>query len=76
MRWGVSGTGKAANSTSNVCTIPVGFRPTEYKYFAAASASANAPVNITVRSDGVVVLKVSSTTSTYYIFDAAHWTID
>lgn len=76
MRWGVNGTGKAANSISSVCTIPVGFRPVEYKYFTATSASANTIPRIVVRTDGAVVLYVPSTTSSYYIFDVAHWTID
>lgn len=76
MRWGVSGTGKAANSSSNVCTVPVGFRPKDWRYFTAASASTNVTPRIVVRGDGLVVLYVPSSTSTYYIFDVAHWTID
>lgn len=76
MRWGVSGSGKAANSVSEVCTIPVGFRPTEYKYFTVASASANYPGRLVPQPSGIVALYVPSASSSYYIFDAAHWTID
>lgn len=76
MRWGVSGAGKAANTSSTVCVVPVGYRPTEYKYFTGSSASANHPGRFSVRSDGNVVLYVPEVGSSYYIFDVAHWTID
>lgn len=76
MRWGVSGAGKAANSNTNVCTVPVGFRPIEFKRFVCTSASANVTPKITIGADGVVGLQVPSSTSSYFTFEVAHWTID
>ena len=76
MRWGVSGTGKAANGTTNVCTIPVGFRPTEWKYFMIAGSGITTYARITVRSDGSVGMNTAASVGSYYIFDAAHWFID
>lgn len=76
MRWGVSGSGKAVNSTTDVFRIPIGFRPVDWKYFPVISNTNAATARSVVKSDGVVQLNTSDRVGAYYIWDNAHWTID
>lgn len=76
MRWGISGTGIAANSLKDVFRIPIGFRPVEWKYFPVVTNSTASMGRSVVKSDGIVQLGSSNSTASYYIWDNAHWTID
>lgn len=76
MRWGINGAGIAANTTKDVFRIPIGFRPDAWKYFTITSASANTSAVTNIGPDGTVRIKTPSSTSSYYIWDACHWTID
>lgn len=76
MRWGISGNNVPANAGKDVFRIPIGFRPTEWKYFPVITATAASTATTVVKSDGIVTLKTPATTSSYYMWDTAHWTID
>lgn len=76
MRWGISGTGRTAGTTTNVFTVPAGFRPVDWKYFPVISNTVGATGRTVVRSDGTVQLGTSSSVGAYYIWDSASWIID
>lgn len=75
MRWGVSGDGLTIAANNGVCTVPVGFRPSPYRYFPVASNGSNWG-RITVKPSGLIDLYTGPARGSYYIFDTAWWTID
>lgn len=76
IRWGVSGTGKAANTNSQVFTIPTGFRPATSSYVTVASSNGNASALGVIHPSGIVDLRTSASTGSYYMWDGATYLID
>lgn len=76
MQWGISGAGMAVNSAYDSCTIPSGFRPSQFKYFMGAAQSANAAVRVSVSPAGLLTVATGPAVPSYVMFDVGGWYTD
>ena len=69
-RWGISGTGIAANSNVDLGSVVSSCRPPSSRYCPGVlGASGNVSGGLVINAAGVVSFRNGATTSSYYLFD-------
>lgn len=76
LRWGVSGTGLAANTFYEVAFLPAGIPgPSGDRYFPVVSNTPAGAAQLVIEPTGRIVLRTGASVGTYYMFDAIRFRI-
>jgi len=67
---GWSNAGMAATSAYDIGVVPVGFRPSGWKYGMVASHTAATAARTNVKTDGTIVLNTNAALGSYFMYDA------